>query len=144
MQEAVLVSRCLLGERCRWDGNTIKDGKLEESENYNMIPICPEIDGGLPCPRPASEIDGGDGFDVLDGKSSVIDTEGRDVTDNFLKGAQMALNRAHNERVRLAFLKERSPSCGVETIYNNGRLVSGMGLTAALLARHGIELVSVE
>ncbi len=144
MQEAVLVSRCLLGERCRWNGNTLINNRLEEFENYNMIPICPEIDGGLPCPRPASEIDGGDGFDVLDGESSVIDTEGRDVTDNCLNGAQMALNRALDEGVRLAFLKERSPSCGVETIYNNGRLVSGMGVTAALLARHGIKLVSVE
>ncbi len=109
-----------------------------------MIPICPEMDGGLPCPRPASEINGGDGFDILDGKSSVVDTEGRDVTDNYLKGAQVALNKALNEAVNLAYLKDGSPSCGVKAIYNNGRLVSGMGVTAALLARHGIKLVSAE
>ena len=144
MQKAVLVSRCLLGERCRWDGNILKNGKLEEFENYRVIPICPEMDGGLPCPRPASEIDGGDGFDILNGKSSVVDTEGRDVTDNYLKGAQAALNKALNERAGLAYLKERSPSCGVKTIYNNGKLVSGMGVAAALLSNHGIRLVSVE
>ncbi len=144
MQKAVLVSRCLLGERCRWNGNILKDGGLEEFENYRVIPICPEMDGGLPCPRPASEIDGGDGFDILDGKSSVVNTEGRDVTDNYLKGAQVALNKALNEAVNFAYLKERSPSCGVKAIYNDGKLVSGMGVAAALLSRHGLKLVSVE
>ena len=142
MQQAVLVSRCLLGERCRWDGNILKDGRLEEFENFRMIPICPEMESGLSCPRPVSEIKGGDGFDILDGKSSVVDIKGRDVTDNYLKGAQAALNKALNEAADLAYLKEGSPSCGVKTIYNNGRLVSGMGLTAALLARHQIKLVS--
>lgn len=144
MQKAVLVSRCLLGERCRWDGNVLKDSRLEKPENRRTIPICPEMDGGLPCPRPKSEISCGDGLDVLDGKSSVADTEGRDVTDNYLKGAQVALNKALNEGTNLAYLKEKSPSCGVKMIYNDGRLVSGMGVTAALLTRHGINLVSVE
>lgn len=143
MQKAVLVSRCLLGERCRWDGKILKDGILEKLENCRTALICPEMDGGLPCPRPASEINGGDGFDVLDGKSSVLDTEGRDVTDNYLRGAQVALNKALNEAIKLAYLKEGSPSCGVRAIYNSGKLVSGIGVTAALLERHGIKLVSV-
>jgi uncharacterized protein YbbK (DUF523 family) len=144
MRKAVLVSRCLLGERCRWDANILEDSRLEESKSYRLITICPEMDGGLPCPRSPSEIDGGDGFDVLDGKSSVVDTEGRDVTDNYLKGAQLALNKAFDEGANLAYLKERSPSCGVRTIYQDGKLVSGMGVAAALLSRHGLKLVSVE
>lgn len=143
MQKAVMVSRCLSGERCRWDGNILKDGILEKLKNCRAALICPEMDGGLPCPRPASEINGGDGFDVLDGKSTVLDTEGHDVTDNYLKGAQVALNKALNEAIKLAYLKERSPSCGVRAIYNSGKLVSGIGVTAALLERHGIKLVSM-
>ncbi len=142
MQKAVLVSRCLLGEKCRWDGNILKDARLVKFEDRMMVLICPEMDGGLPCPRPTSEIKGGDGFDILDGKSVVIDTEGRDVTDNYLRGAQVALNKAFQEAVNMAYLKEGSPSCGVKTIYSDGRLVSGVGVTAALLARHGIKLVS--
>jgi uncharacterized protein YbbK (DUF523 family) len=144
MKKAVLVSGCLLGDVCRWDGKILKDNRLKELKNFRLIPICPEMDGGLPCPRPASEISRGDGFDILDGKSSVVDAAERDVTDNYLRGAQLALNKAFSEVVGLAYLKEGSPSCGVKTIYKNGQPVSGKGVTAALLSRHGIKVLSVE
>lgn len=117
---------------------------MEKFGSYRVIRICPEMDGGLPCLGSPSEIDGGDGFDILDGKSSVVDIEGRDVTDNYLKGAQLALNKALVEGADLAYLKDKNPSCGVRTIYHDGKSVSGMGVAAALLSRHGLKLVSVE
>ena len=139
-----LVSKCLLGEKCRWDGNLLQRNVLRNAGEYRLLPICPDMDGGLPCPRPAAEINSGDGFSVLDGKSRVVDSFDRDVTDNLLRGAQKALNLALMKGIEIAFLKEKSPSCGVGQIYISGDLTSGIGVTAALLTRHGIKLEPVE
>lgn len=142
MKKAVLVSRCLLECNCRWDGKSLEDNRLIDLKGTEMISICPEMDGGLPSPRAAAEIVSGDGFDVLDGKSSVIDIDGQDVTDNYLRGAQSALNAALREGSTIAYLKENSPSCGVNRIVKNDRKLPGIGVTAALLKRHGIRLES--
>ncbi len=142
MKRAVLVSRCLLGYKCRWDGKRLEDNRLIDLKGTEIIPICPEMDGGLPSPRAAAGIVSGDGFDVLDGKSSVVDIDGQDVTDNYLRGAQSALNTALREGSTTAYLKENSPSCGVNRIVNNDRKLPGIGVTAALLKRHGIRLES--
>ena len=135
-----MVSRCLLGGICRWDGKKLEDNKLIDPKDIKFVSVCPEMDGGLPCPRPAAEIVAGDGFDVLDGKSRVIDIGGRDVTDNYLKGAQAALNAALVNGIELAVLKDKSPSCGVTRIIRGGEKVSGLGVMAALLKRHNIRL----
>ena len=140
MKKAVLVSRCLLGFKCRWDGKALEDNKLIDLKGVEIVHVCPEMDGGLPSPRAAAEIVSGDGFDVLDGKSSVIDIDGQDVTDNYLRGAQSALNAALRKGSIIAYFKENSPSCGVNRIVKDDRKIPGIGVTAALLKRHGIRL----
>jgi len=111
---------------------------------FETVPICPEMLAGLPCPRPRAEIVLGCGFDVLDGRAKVVDSRGGDVTEAFLRGAQAVLNLALANDIGMAFLKEKSPSCGVNRIYVNGALQEGRGVTAALLSRHGLQIIGVE
>jgi len=131
----VLISACLLGVNCKYDGgrNYIKEiEKLKEI--YNLIPICPEIYGGLQTPREPAEI--------VNGK--VINRKGEDVTDKFIKGANETLYLAKLFNCKYAILKERSPSCGYGKIYDGtftGNLVDGNGITAELLAKNGIEVM---
>jgi len=131
----VLISACLLGVNCRYDG----DGKLIKEierlkEIYNLIPVCPEIYGGLKTPREPAEI--------IDGK--VINRKGEDVTENFIKGANETLYLAKLFNCKYAILKERSPSCGFGEIYDgtfSGKLVDGNGITADLLIKNGIMII---
>ncbi|MCL4872718.1 DUF523 domain-containing protein [bacterium] len=135
----VIVSACLLGLRTRYDG---KDAYSIEAvtrlEGRAVIPVCPEQLGGLPTPRPASEIMDGDGTAVLAGAAKVIDEFGADVTLQFMKGAMDVLQIARITGSEEAFLKERSPSCGVGTICRDSICVNGTGVTAALLKREGL------
>lgn len=96
------------------------------------IPVCPEQLGGLPTPRKPAEIEGGDGGDVLDGRARVVDVDGRDVTRFFIHGARQCLRIVQEQGISRALLKARSPSCGLKP---------RIGVTAALLCRHGIEVV---
>lgn len=108
-----------------------------------LITVCPEILGGLGIPRENSEIAGGDGTDVLTGDAAVITISGRDVTKNFVKGANAALSIAKKYRVRKAILKSKSPACGSGKIYDGtfcGRLKAGKGVLASLLIRNGIRV----
>lgn len=137
----ILVSACLAGVRCRYHGGSSeKEGIRALVEAGMAVPICPEELGGLGTPRPRAEIKGGNGLNVLDGRAKVIDEHGRDVTARFLHGAEAALKAALASGAKKALLKEKSPSCGSTFIYRNGRLVKGLGVTAALLRRHGIEV----
>lgn len=143
-----LVSACLLGSPCKYNGG----------DNYNLaverflagkeyMPICPEVDGGLPTPRAASEIQGGTGFDVLSGRARVETKSGRDVSAEFTKGANQAVLAARDFGARAAILKERSPSCGVRAIYRgdfSGVTCAGSGVSAAALAEQGLLLLSEE
>ena len=138
----VLVSACLLGIRCRYDGGRLPP--LPRNPEEVWIPVCPEQLGGLPTPRSPARIMGGDGEAVLEGKARVMNETGEDVTDRFLLGAEEVLRIAQALRVGKAILKERSPSCGVRWTHNGEGLVEGMGVTAALLHREGILLVSDE
>ncbi len=115
------------------------------------MPVCPEVSGGLPTPRPPAEIEGAhaglDGTAVLDGRTRVIDIDGTDVTPYFVNGARVALALAQELGIRRAVLKARSPSCGVGRIADGqfvGRLVAGEGVATALLKRAGIEVVNEE
>lgn len=144
----ILVSACLLGEPVRYDGtsNEINREILEDwRANGRVVPFCPEVAGGLGTPRPAAEIVGGTGQEVLGGEATVETEEGTDVTDEFLAGARRTLAAAREADVRCAILKSKSPSCGSETIYDgtfSGSRRGGRGVTAALLERHDIPVFS--
>jgi len=138
---AVLVSACLLGVHCRYDGGTAANPDLlEELRGKCVVPVCPEQLGGLSTPRVPSEIVGGDGADVLASRARVVNEVGEDVTRAFVKGAEETLRLAVLLKCERAILKSRSPSCGQGQIYRNGELVEGDGVTVALLKRHGIEV----
>lgn len=144
-----IVSACFAGIHCRYDQrhNALAEIRRLVREG-KAIPVCPEQAGGLPTPRnPAEIVGGGDGEDVLDGKARVIDNQGNDVTEQFLAGARKTLAVARAVGAKQAILKERSPSCGSCMIYDgtfSGGKKPGLGVTAALLRRHGIEVVSEE
>ena len=131
----ILVSACLLGEPCRYDGKSKPCDRVIALKNtYNLIPICPEVMGGLPAPRTPSEICG----------ERVLMKDGRDVTENYNRGAQKALEIARENACTVAILKEKSPSCGSGLIHNgsfDGGLVEGDGITTLLLKQNGIRVL---
>jgi uncharacterized protein YbbK (DUF523 family) len=138
----VVVSSCLLGRPCRFDGRDKFTPELAFLlEGRNVTAVCPEELGGLGTPRPACQIKGGDGAQVLDATARVISEDGADRTQAFISGAQAALERAQAAGAREAILKERSPSCGVTQIYRDGVVAPGQGVFAALLARSGIRVI---
>jgi uncharacterized protein YbbK (DUF523 family) len=143
-----LVSACLLGIRTRYDGGCCPVPRLIQLAAWGLaVPICPEVAGGLPVPRPPAEIVGGDGQAVLDGQARVLTIEGEDVTEAFLAGARQALETAQRLGIRRAVLKDDSPSCGCRRTYDGAfsdHKVSGQGVTAALLQRNGITVLSEE
>lgn len=142
-----IVSACLVGERCRYDGDTANEGaraRLSVLADEALVPVCPEVAGGLSTPRTPAHLVGGDGADVLDGKARVIDDEGRDVSEAFLRGASIALKAARAHGATHACLKARSPSCGVGRIYREHGLEEGDGVAAAALKRAGLTVLSDE
>jgi uncharacterized protein YbbK (DUF523 family) len=143
-----LCSACLLGVRCRYDGQKKPVQRLIDlAKREKIIPICPEHMGGLPTPRPGAEIRRGEGKDVLEGKARVFDYDGNDVTEQFKRGALRALKVAWLFGTKEAILKQRSSSCGSGQIYDgtfSGRVVRGDGVTAALLKKHGIKVITEE
>jgi uncharacterized protein YbbK (DUF523 family) len=146
-REPVLVSACLLGRACRYDGRENRDGALERElagRGLDPVPFCPEEHGGLGTPRPPASIETGDAAAVLDGRARVVTDAGRDVTDGFLRGAHGALEACRAHGIARAFLKERSPSCGVRATHVSGEVAEGPGVTAELLARHGVRVEGVE
>jgi uncharacterized protein YbbK (DUF523 family) len=141
-----LVSACLLGFPCAYDGQGRAVGDLLAlAAHGQVVPICPEVAGGLPTPRPTAEIAGGDGGDVLYGRARVVTVAGNDVTGAFLRGAERALAVVQQHGISTAILRQRSPSCGSACIYDgthSGVLKEGQGVTTALLRRHGVEVLS--
>lgn len=141
-----LVSACLLGIRTRYDGGCCPSSQLVELATRGLVvPVCPEVAGGLPIPRPPAEIVGGDGQAVLDGQARVRTVEGEDVTEAFLAGARQVLETAQRLGIRQAVLKDNSPSCGCHRICDgtfSGHLVAGQGVAATLLQRNGITVLS--
>lgn len=146
-KEKVLISACLLGTKCRYDGKARKLNNAREiSLKYEFIPCCPEMDGGLGVPRPRAWIEFGGGKEVWAGKANVVSENGVDVTENFLSGARKTLETVKTYGAKKAFLKSRSPSCGVGSVYNDGgnKLVEGNGVAAELLIMNGIEVKSFD
>ena len=131
----ILISACLLGCRCRYDGGC--NGPLpqlpELMARHTLVPVCPEQLGGLPTPRPPAERSG----------AHVITRDGGDVTECFRRGAEQALQLARQFGCAAAILKARSPSCGSGEIYDGSfthTRVPGWGVTAELLCRAGLEI----
>ena len=141
-----LVSACLLGTPTTYDRRSHPQGELIAlAAQGRVVPVCPEVAGGLPVPRSPAEIVGGDGDDVLDGRARVVTIAEEDVTGAYLRGAECALAVARRYGITMAILKQRSPACGVSRIYDgthSRRLVAGQGVTAALLRRHGVTIWS--
>ena len=142
----ILISACLLGVKCRYNGLDSKSEKIMNAfEADEIIPICPEQLGELPTPRPSAEIVGGDGEAVLDGTARVVSVEGDDKTEEYLRGAHCALQIAQESGATQAILKSKSPSCGCGQIYDGtftGNPTDGNGVTTALFRRHGIETIT--
>ncbi|HHT9135469.1 MAG TPA: DUF523 domain-containing protein [Candidatus Avalokitesvara rifleensis] len=140
----VLISGCLVGLECRYDGGTEKDEDLLASlRGINLLPFCPEQMGGLPTPRPRAEITGGDGHDVLARRARVVNEHGEDVTEPFIRGAMESMKLVRLFNTTKAYLKGKSPSCGLGTIFRNGRQVKGDGVCAALLSQSGVNITCV-
>lgn len=144
-----LISACLLGIKCTWDGTNKyrNEEALQLLENDILIPVCPEQLGGLKTPRPPQEIQRGSGDDVLDGRCQVKDINGKDVTQEFVRGAEETLRIARLLKVRQFVGKSRSPSCGRRQIYDgtfSNKVIDGDGVTTALLRRNGIEIIDEE
>jgi uncharacterized protein YbbK (DUF523 family) len=145
------VSACLLGESVRYNaghklcGHPVLRRWIAEGR---VVSVCPEVEGGLPVPRPAAEIaSAGGGAGVLLGYAKVIDASGHNVSVHFVQGAEQALAHANNWNIRIAVLKEGSPSCGSGFIYDgsfSAKRVAGSGVTASLLRQHGICVFSEE
>lgn len=131
----ILVSACLLGYEVRYDGKKVLNEKIRNLAKDNiLIPVCPEVMGGLATPRIKSEIK----------DNKVINYEGKDVTANYLKGANITLDIAKLNKVDLCILKSRSPSCGNNKIYDgnfNGTLINGDGKTSKLLKDNGFIVI---
>lgn len=146
--EPILISACLAGVPCTYAAEAkTRSWALELMTTGRAVAVCPEVAGGLPVPRPEAEIQGGDGADVLEGRARVVDVDGRDVTANYLRGAEVAIDAARRSGARTAVLKARSPSCGCGAVYDGsfaGRIVDGDGVTAAALKREGLDVFTDE
>lgn len=141
----ILVSACLLGLNCRFDGQSKTNKSLISSlRGTTFIPFCPEQLGGLATPRKRAWITEGDGKAILAGKSKVIDEAGNDVTTQFIRGAIEAEKLATLFGIKRAYLKSKSPSCGIGRIYCNRNLAPGNGVCATMLLEKNIELISIE
>lgn len=133
-KQPILVSACLLGVCCRYDGASKPNPNVTGlREKFIILPICPEVDGGLSTPRTPSERVG----------DKVLMRDGKDVTENYRLGAEAALDKARSFGCTAAILKARSPSCGKDTIYDgsfSGTMTSRDGVTAELLRKNGIDV----
>lgn len=134
MKESIIVSACLTGLNCRYNNTSARlDGLDSLKDKYNIIPVCPELLGGLSTPRKSVEL--------INGKAT--DCNGADYTRQFLKGADKVLEIANKNKCRYAILKSNSPSCGSKTIYDgtfSGKIITGKGICAQILQQAGVSV----
>lgn len=144
----IIISACLCGVNCKYDGgNNINEKTLKLFNEGKVVLVCPEQLGGQSTPRPAHEICGGTGADVLNGNARILDKSGEDATDKFIKGAYETLNIAKICKAEYAILKARSPSCGRGIIYDGSftrSKIFGNGVTAELLIKNRIKVITEE
>ena len=145
----IVVSSCLLGKKCRYDGNDSLNAELVhelKQSGVDYFGLCPEVLGGLSVPRTACEIVGGAGREVLEGSARILNLDGQDVTVAFVRGAADALRICKEREVTQACLKSRSPSCGYGEIHDgsfSGKLRTGNGVFAEFLKQNGVKVISV-
>ncbi len=136
--ETIIVSACLLGDKCRYDGKDNYNEKVKFlREHFNIVPVCPEVLGGMSIPRTPSEIK----------NNVVLNKNGKDVTHCFKKGADSVLNVVKYLHIKKAVLVDHSPSCGVNQIYDgnfNNKLIDGEGYTTRELKRIGVECFTID
>ena len=134
----IMVSACLMGENCKYNGgNNLNEKMLEYVKGHEVISVCPEVMGGLPTPRIPAEIVNG----VVTAK------DGRNVDKEFRTGAEIALQIAIDNQVDLVILQSRSPSCGPKQIYDgsfSGKRIDGQGVFAKMLLENGFQILDVE
>lgn len=134
----IVVSACLLGENCKYNGGNNYSAKVAKYiEGHEVIPVCPEVLGGLPTPRVPAEIVNG----------TVTRRDGISVDKEFRRGAELALERAKQEEADMAILQSRSPSCGVRQIYDgtfSDKKIKGQGVFARLLLENGFTVIDAE
>ncbi|GAB4181002.1 MAG: DUF523 domain-containing protein [Calditrichia bacterium] len=146
-QNSILISACLIGQKTRYDGKIIGIDRniIDEFENLmDLIPVCPEVEGGLPVPRCPAELSC-EISQILTTKQGIVNRDGVDVTGLFLNGIAVITDRVNLESVYLAILKENSPSCGVRYIYDGsftGRKIKGHGIFTHLLQQMKIPVFS--
>lgn len=132
--EKILVSACLLGENCRYDGMNKLNKELLQQKKVRLIPFCPEVAGGLSIPRKPGEII----------NHKVFSQDGLDLTSYYQTGAIKTLELVKENKIKVAILKEDSPSCGVKRIYDGtfkGIKILGQGITTKLLIQNGIKVL---
>lgn len=138
----IMVSACLLRKNVKYNGEMNENALLAKYEKCGrFFEVCPEVFGGLTSPRPPAEIQGGTGFDVISGRVKVIDKEGADKTADFLRGAEGLLELVKKHNVKIAILKENSPSCGSHFVYDGtftGKKIHGSGVAATLIGEAGV------
>ena len=134
----IVVSACLLGENCKYNGgNNRNEALIRMLSGHSVIPVCPEVLGGLPVPRTPAEVVGG----------TVTNRNGESVDEAFRRGAQKALDIANREKPDLIILQSRSPSCGVKQIYDgtfSGTLIPGQGIFARMAEEAGFRVMDAE
>ena len=141
-KERVLVSACLLGENCKYNGGNNKTNAIIEFlKDKEVFPVCPEVFGGLPTPRLKNEI-------ILSNNQRIVINENKeDVSEYFIKGALISLKKALDNGITLAILKQKSPSCGYKKIYNgnfDGTIIEGNGIFTDILLKHNIKVLTEE
>lgn len=134
----ILVSACLLGENCKYDGkNNYNEKVIEFVKGHEVTAVCPEVLGGLSVPRKSAEIVNG----------TIMTKEHINVDKEFREGAAIALKQALEGKVDMAVLQSRSPSCGINQVYDgsfSGKLIEGQGIFAKMLKKAGIKLIDAE
>lgn len=146
VKEKIIVSACLMGVNCRYDGKSKTNTQLKNKlNNFEIIEVCPETLGNLPTPRLKAQIEnGGSGEEVLNNTCRVLNSDNIDITKNFIDGAFEVLKLIKTHNIKRAYLKDKSPSCGVNNIYINDKVVKGMGVTTALLIKNKVTVISID
>jgi uncharacterized protein YbbK (DUF523 family) len=143
MKTPILVSACLLGKKCRYDGGHCISPLLSNMD-IEFLPVCPEEAGGLGTPRNPAELQGG-ARELLNGKGTVNDIEGSDCTQAYIEGSKKELQKAQEANVKTAILKSRSPACGCGEVYDGtftGKLIRDNGIFTQMCQDEGINIIS--
>ncbi len=143
MKTTVLISACLLGENCRYDGEHCKIDELDEL-NVEIISVCPEESGGLGTPRPAAEMQN-TSREIINGNGKICTQKGDDVTSQFVNGSKKELSKISENKIKIALLKSNSPSCGYGNVYDgtfSGKLRKDNGIFAQMCEDEGVEVIS--